>query len=293
METRRPLTAYTDFPTLEGVRRYEYILTPVVSPSGEVEAVVCDARDMTALPGEGVSEREGDGEEGMRALSLQLMEIQEAERRKIARELHDQVGQTLSIIKVNLQQLSRCPDLETQQALLDRTIAALGQVLDQIRRISHDLRPSILDDLGLAAALKALMDYRMRDAGIETRFSAVTTGKRLPPDVETACFRVVQEALTNVIKHSGARRCEVSLNQAPRRLVLTVEDDGVGFDLLDARTKAVRGGHLGLLGMQERIVSAGGAFHVEAAAGKGCRLEIVFDFQEKAVGEGGEDLETS
>ncbi|HOK06831.1 MAG TPA: PAS domain-containing protein [Syntrophales bacterium] len=162
METRRPLTAYTDFPTLEGVRRYEYILTPVVSPSGEVEAVVCDARDMTALPGEGVSEREGDGEEGMRALSLQLMEIQEAERRKIARELHDQVGQTLSIIKVNLQQLSRCPDLETQQVLLDRTIAALGQVLDQIRRISHDLRPSILDDLGLAAALKALMDSEAR-----------------------------------------------------------------------------------------------------------------------------------
>ena len=279
METGRPAVAETDFPTIDGNRKYEYILTPLLDSRGQVEAVVCNARDLTDRRRTG--ERRPDKEEGMRALSLQLMQVQEAERRRIARELHDEIGQMLSIIKVNLQQSRRTADPETHQELLDKSIDVLGQALQQIRRLSHDLRPSLLDDLGLVAALRWFVDYRMQDTGIDARFQAETTGERLPAEVETACFRVVQEALTNVLKHAGAGQVRVELRQTAARLHLLVSDDGAGFDLRSVREKALRGAHLGLLGMQERIVSAGGRLRIDTAVGRGCRLEIDFDLTER------------
>jgi len=274
MTTGRPVTAETDFPTLEGPRQYEYILTPILDDRGQAEAVVCNVRDLTKYKKS--EQKLQKTEEGMRALSLQLMQVQEEERRRIARELHDEIGQMLSIIKVNLQQSRRLPDHETNQNLLDRSIEALGQTLQQIRRLSHDLRPSILDDLGLVAALRWFIDYRMNDTGVAPHFSADTTGERLPVDMETACFRVVQEALTNILHHARASQVQVDLRQTPERLQLTVTDDGDGFDLGAIREKAIRGAHLGLLGMQERILSAGGKLRIDTAAGQGCRIDIEF-----------------
>jgi len=279
METGRPAVAETEFPTVDGNRKYEYILTPLWDSEGRVEAVVCNARDFTDRGR--TEERRLEKEESMRALSLQLMQVQEAERRRIARELHDEIGQMLSIIKVNLQQSRRAADPETHRELLDKSIAVLGQALQQIRRLSHDLRPSILDDLGLVAALRWFVDYRMQDTGITAHFRADTTGERLPAEVETTCFRVVQEALTNVLKHAGAGQVEVDLRQTATELRLSVGDDGGGFDLPTVREKALRGAHLGLLGMQERIASAGGRLRIDTALGRGCRLEITFDLTRK------------
>jgi len=274
METGRTMVEEADYPTVEGLRRYEYILTPLFDDRGQVEAVVCNARDFTnrLKMEEKLQQTEGN----MRALSLQLMHVQEAERRRIARELHDEIGQMLSIIKVNIQQSRRAPDPETQQLLLDRSIAVLGQTLQQIRRLSHDLRPSILDDLGLVAALRWFVDYRMGETEVAANFTAETTGERLPADLETACFRVVQEALTNILQHARSRRVDLELRQTPASLRLTITDDGVGFNLREVREQAVRGAHLGLLGMQERILSAGGRLHIDAARGRGCRIEIEF-----------------
>jgi len=274
MATGQPITAETDFPTFAGPRKYEYILAPIFDDNGRAEAIVCNVRDFTKRKKS--EQKLQKTEEGMRALSLQLMHVQEAERRHIARELHDEIGQMLSIIKVNLQQSRRSPNPETHQDLLDRSIEALGQTLQQIRRLSHDLRPSILDDLGLVAALRWFIDYRMNDTGVTPHFSADTTGERLPADMETACFRVVQEALTNILHHARASKVRVNLLHTPERLQLTINDDGAGFDLGAVREKALRGAHLGLLGMQERILSAGGKLRIDTTAGQGCRIDIEF-----------------
>jgi len=187
MSSGKAVVAETLFPTAEGLRNYEYVLTPVVGERGDVEAVVCNARDITQRKDK--ERKRQDTEDLVQSLSPQLIQLQEAERKRIARELHDEIGQMLSIIKVNLQQLRRTPDPETHQALLEKSVDALGQTLQQIRRLSHDLRPSILDDLGLVAALRWFLDYRLQGTGIIPNFEANTLGKRFPADIETACFR--------------------------------------------------------------------------------------------------------
>lgn len=275
METGEPVIAEVTFPTREGPRDYEYILTPVRGDEGRVEAVVCNARDITHRKETEVKLQKTEGV--LRALSLQVMQVQETERRRIARELHDEIGQMLSIIKVNLQQLRRTADPEAHEALLGKSIETLGQTLQQIRRLSHDLRPSILDDLGLVAALRWFIDYHLQDTGVAPHFAAETTGGRLPAEIETACFRVTQEALTNTLRHARAGEVHVDLRQTPTELRLTIRDDGAGFDLRAVREEALRGSHLGLLGMQERIRAAGGKIRIDTAEGKGCLIEIAFD----------------
>jgi len=120
------------------------------------------------------------------------------------------------------------------------------------------------------------VDYLMGETEVASNFTAETTGERLPADLETACFRVVQEALTNILQHARSRRVDLELRQTPASLRLTITDDGVGFNLREVREQAVRGAHLGLLGMQERILSAVGRLHIDAARGRGCRIEIEF-----------------
>jgi signal transduction histidine kinase len=236
--------------------------------------VVCNVRDITHRKKAEANLHKTEGI--MRALSLQFMHVQEVERRHIARELHDEIGQMLSIAKANLQQIRRAPEPEAHAALLDKSIEALGNTLDQIRRLSHDLRPSILDDLGLVAALRWFIDYRMRDTDISPQFFAEADGVRLPTDIETACFRVVQEALNNIQRHASACKVQVDLRQTPRELRLMIQDDGVGFDLPAVREKAFLGGHLGILGMQQRILGAGGKIKINTVPGQGCRIDIVF-----------------
>ncbi|HRS83047.1 MAG TPA: histidine kinase, partial [Smithellaceae bacterium] len=274
METGTPVTAEVLFPTSSGLRAYEYILTPVRGASGSVEAVVCNARDITHRK---ETEEKLQKTEGiMRAISLQAMHVQESERRCIARELHDEIGQMLSIVKVNLQQLHRANDPSAHEALLNKSIDAVGQTLQQIRRLSHDLRPSILDDLGLVAALRWFVDYRLQDTGITPHFSAESNGERLPAAIETACFRATQEAITNTLRHARAANVYVDLRQRPEELRLTIRDDGEGFDLRTVMGDALRGSHLGLLGMKERIRAAGGQIRIDAGSGQGCRIEINF-----------------
>lgn len=275
------------FPAAEGIRNYEYILTPVVGERGDVEAVVCNVRDITQRKEKETARQKTEGI--MRALSLQSMQLHEEERKRIARELHDEIGQMLSIIKVNLQQLRRTPDREVHESLLEKSVETLGQTLQQIRRLSHDLRPSILDDLGLEAALRWFIDYRLQGTGIIPQFTSDTQGGRFPDDIETACFRFVQEALTNTLRHAKAGHIDVALKQTPKELRLMVKDDGVGFDLPAVREEALRGSHLGLLGMQERIRTAGGRIRIETARGEGCRIEIAFTLTPAETAEGRKD----
>jgi PAS domain S-box-containing protein len=216
------------------------------------------------------------GRERLQALSHQLVEAEESERRRIARELHDEIGQTLTLVKINLQTMQRLSDAPALAAHLEESISTVERALQQVRTLSLDLRPSLLDDLGLVPALRWYVDRQAQQAGLSMEFAADPLEQRLPPDLEITCFRLVQEALTNVVRHAQAQRVSVELRRRDGELQLVICDDGVGFDVQDALQRAVRGASLGLLGMQERILSVGGQIEFESAPTRGTEIRAHF-----------------
>jgi two-component system sensor histidine kinase UhpB len=216
----------------------------------------------------------------LQALSHQLIEAQEAERRHIARELHDEIGQALTVVQIDLQALQQFPNQSMQVPRLEESMAAIERVLQQVRNLSLDLRPSLLDDLGLVAALRWLLNRQAERAGFNVRFVADRLAARPPPDLAIACFRIVQEALTNVVRHAQARHVAVELQSRDMELQLSVHDDGVGFDVAAARSRAVHGASLGLLGMQERALLVGGQIEIESTHGQGTILRAYFPLAE-------------
>jgi two-component system sensor histidine kinase UhpB len=199
----------------------------------------------------------------LEALSRKLIEAQEAERRAVARELHDDFGQVLTALKLNLQRRER--DDAESIALVDGAIA-------RMRDLAQDLRPPLLDELGLEASLSWYVEREAKRAGLAFRLALAPLEQRPPAAVETTCFRVAQEALTNVIRHAQARVVEVELSQAGATLQLVVRDDGHGFDVPAARKRAAQGASQGLLSMQERVALAGGDLEIDSAPGRGTAI---------------------
>lgn len=198
-------------------------------------------------------------------LLRKTFEVIEAERCALAREVHDELGQLLTAIHLRLQTASAAIPGHFDD--LADLVAGAGAA---VQSFALELRPSLLDDLGLTAALRSFLKRRARDAGIEIELDATLDRSALAPAVETACFRIVQEAVTNVVRHAKAQHASVSLIARTRQLDVTVRDDGVGFEpeLATAAMSAARG-RLGLLGMAERAALAGGELAVESSPGRG------------------------
>ncbi len=213
------------------------------------------------------------GRQRLQTLSRRLIEAQETERRHIARELHDEIGQALTAVKINLQAIQRLPDPSTLTAYLQESIEIVERALQQVRNLSLDLRPSLLDDLGLIAALRWYIDRQAQRAGFTARLTADPIETRLPADIETTCFRVAQQALTNIVRHAQARHVDVELRHSDAVLELIIRDDGVGFDVQAALDNAVKGASLGLLGMQERVLLIGGQIEIRSAPGQGTEIQ--------------------
>jgi PAS domain S-box-containing protein len=212
----------------------------------------------------------------LRALSHQILEIQENERRHIARELHDEIGQSLTAVKINLETILRLPNTNTVEPHVAESIAIVERVLQQVRAISLDLRPSMLDDLGLESALRWYLKRQGERAGLATEFTADLIDAQLSPEIKTACFRVVQESLTNIVRHARAQHVCVELRRRGSILRLNISDDGIGFDPREAQTRAAQGTSLGLVGMQERVLLAGGKLMIEAMPGRGTTIRAHF-----------------
>jgi signal transduction histidine kinase len=210
--------------------------------------------------------------ERTQSLSRQLLEIQETDRRQLARELHDELGQALTATKINLQSLQRYPEPATIAARLGESIVIVDRALGQVRSLSLELRPPLLDDLGLAAALRWLADQHACRAELRVEFRSSAADARFDAAVETACFRVAQEALTNVVRHAGARHVTIELQALEDMLHLRVIDDGAGFDVPAARRRASKGASLGLLGMEERVLLAGGGIEWRSSPGQGAEV---------------------
>lgn len=209
-------------------------------------------------------------------LSRQLLEAQERERRRIARELHDELGQILTAAKMTLVSATRTPEHDcpaTEQ--VREGINLVAQAIDRVRTIALELRPSVLDDLGLVPALRWYLRQQAQRAGFRVTLNAPTQTARVAPDVETACYRIVQEAVTNVIRHSGAVHVTLNIGFSDRALTVRVTDDGSGFDFPTAQARAHAGGSLGLLGMAERAALVGGSLSIDATPGGGTVVSIV------------------
>jgi signal transduction histidine kinase len=218
------------------------------------------------------------GQRRLKRLSQELLEVQEAERRHIARELHDEIGQALTAMKVNLQTIQHLKGGSNLAPLLGESIEIAERTLQQVRDLSLDLRPSLLDDLGVVAALRWYIDRQAQRAGFEARFEPEVglDGERLPSELETTCFRVVQEALTNIVRHAQAEHVDIRLCQDEDRLELDIYDDGIGFDVSEVIDRASGDLSMGLLGMQERVQLIGGSIQITSDPDKGTKIRARF-----------------
>jgi signal transduction histidine kinase len=208
------------------------------------------------------------GQAELKKLSARLLDAQESERRTISRELHDEVGQSLSAILMDIDNLRTVPGAGCVfQQGLKKIKTLLENTLNVIRNMSLLLRPSMLDDLGLVAALEWQAREVTKRAGLLVDLVEKDVSDTLPEEYKTCVYRVVQEALSNCSKHAHARKVRIVVHQDAERLVLNIQDDGKGFDSL-----RVRG--LGLIGMSERVTHLSGTFEIESNEGIGTQLRI-------------------
>src|SRR5262249_44675220 len=189
----------------------------------------------------------------------------------------------------NLQALQRSTEPATPLPRLQESLAIVERALQQVRNLSLDLRPSLLDDLGLAAALRWYLDRQAQRAEFLAHFHAEPADLPLPSELATACFRVTQEALTNILRHAKARNVWVDVRRGAGELLLTVRDDGTGFDVARAEERAARGGSLGLAGMRERVGLLGGRLDIESTPGSGSVIRVRFPLPDGANGAGADE----
>jgi signal transduction histidine kinase len=210
----------------------------------------------------------------LRRLSGRLVQAQEDERRTIARELHDEIGQALTAVDVDLAIVESTVGSDGRAAAAIREARSVAQhALSGVRDLSQLLRPSMLDDFGLPDTLRWYLRKFSDRTGVKTELVDDHLIERLPIDVEVCVYRVVQEALTNVSRHAQASACRVFVQRVASSLIVTVEDDGIGWQVPVPDRRVPRDG-LGLVGIRERVADLGGRFRIEGKSGKGTRLTI-------------------
>lgn len=204
-------------------------------------------------------------------LARRLVEAEEVERRRIARDLHDDVGQRLTALKLRLQ-LQHAPGPPADTPAFD-AVAMVDGLLADVRTLSRDLRPALLDELGLLPAARALVEGQQGAFDVRVDIASSLLGLRLPPEIEIACYRALQEALANAVRHARATRLTLTAAIDAEFLEIALSDDGWGFDPVHVAAKAP-GQHLGLVSMRERMAMIGGACAVESAPGRGTTVRL-------------------
>lgn len=225
-----------------------------------------------------ISERKA-AETALQALSSRLLDVQETERRHLARELHDEIGQMLTSLRLLLRPSgdSQAEDLRSR---FEQARTIVDDLLGRVRRLSFDLRPADLDQLGLLPALLAHFERYTVQTGVLVDFKHQGVARRFAPDVETSAYRVVQEALTNTARHAGVAGVTVRVWTHSDKLNLHIEDRGCGFDP-EVTLKAPRSS--GLIGMRERVLLLGGTMTIESSPGAGTTITAELPIDEPAV----------
>ena len=221
-----------------------------------------------------------ESEQRLRNLASQLMTAQEDERRRISRELHDELGQSLLVLKLQARDIETTlsPKQQRLRRECQEMLGNLDQLVDNVRRLSRDLSPMILEDLGLSAALQRLIQDFSKHYHIEYWADESRIDDLFPSEVQVAIYRIFQECLTNIGKHSGASRLTVSINKAADRVSFLIQDNGKGFDPTQRRRQAQG---LGLAAMEERVRMAGGVLSIWSQEGAGTRISFDIPYTPK------------
>lgn len=265
-------SVFSDWTDPEGTRRYVVIrwfhkdghvvhvemrMTPLFDDRGELIAIEGIARDIS---------QHVIARERLRELTMRLTVAQEEERRRLARDLHDDVGQALTIMKMRLRMAQNAIP-EPAREKLDVLGTLIEDTLKTVRALSHELRPPLLDELGWDAALSWLCDSFSQRSGMPVSYASNGECTRLNSDVEMVAYRVVQEAMTNIARHADAADAAVTATQSPDQLLITIQDSGKGFDMQALQRSGKSG--LGLLSMQERVDTVGGEIAITSMPGEG------------------------
>ncbi len=221
----------------------------------------------------------------LRRLSEQVINAQEEERKRIARSLHDDTGQALSMLIIDLERLeNRIPqeplELHTR---LSKARQLATDTLNELRKTVHGLRPTILDDLGLIPAIRWYARSNLEEAGIQVEVDTPINPSSIPPRLSTTLFRIAQEAINNIVRHSQAQKAVITLSYNNGKICLQIEDDGRGFDTTQSPKEAMRMQHWGLIGIQERAELVGGTFKISSEPDHGTHLEVTVPLQVTGV----------
>ncbi|MGH9444484.1 MAG: PAS domain-containing sensor histidine kinase [Terriglobia bacterium] len=207
-------------------------------------------------------------EDSLRKLSGRLLQVQDEERRRIARDLHDSTGQKLAALRINLDMIeSKTHGMLNGYSFLAESMVLVEETMQEIRTVAQLLHPPLLDEAGLDSAIQWLINGFSSRAGINVDLAIPSSLNRLPSDIELTLFRVIQESLNNIHRHSGARQARIEIDQTPQAVVLTISDNGKGIpkDLLSTLTQAKRPLGVGLLGMRERLAQFGGKLELSSS----------------------------
>jgi signal transduction histidine kinase len=260
-----PPVAYHTPETLKTGRKrwFQARIYPVKDGLGEIRNVIMMYEDIT--------DRQWATED-LQRLSAELMNAHESERKRMSQELHDELGQALTAMRINLTGLEKelFPDFPASRKKLIETSLLVDETLEHVRELSHTLRPTMLDELGLVPTLRWYVTRYAERLGIQVEFEAVDL--RLPTEIETALYRIVQEALTNIAKHAQAGHVQLRLSYQESRVTALIEDDGVGFDVHRKMTVDATGA--GLFGMRERVAVLSGSLTIQSRPEQGTRLLI-------------------
>jgi len=249
-------------------------MTKLVDDRGIPNAIATTERDITERKR---TEKEmATLNDRLRRLSRRLIEIQEDERTNIARELHDQIGQSLNLIKLLIDRAKSANDGDRDK-LYSQASPLLAELIDRVSTLSLDLRPKILDDLGLVRALEWYFERFTVQTNIRIQFKPSVINKHLQTQITNSIYRVVQEALTNVARHAQATTVKVKLKAEHNTLTLRIEDNGIGFDpvAIDASSSG------GIIGMQERISLLSGTLQFLSKPGAGTRITVEIPYRKE------------
>lgn len=212
------------------------------------------------------------GRERLKALSHRLLEAQETERKQVAYELHDELGQVLTAAKISLEAIPANGSADGLAARIRDSSEIIEQSLQRVRDLSLNLRPWVLDNLGLVPALRWLIDREAQIGNLKGRLAAKVPEERYSPLLEIACFRIVQESITNILRHAAATEFLVRLERTDDELVVSVKDDGTGFDLEKKRSAIGAGATVGLVSIEERAFLIGGKVEIQTKPGSGTTI---------------------
>jgi signal transduction histidine kinase len=224
--------------------------------------------------------------ERLRNLTAHLELVREEERKKIAHDLHDETSQLLASLNAYIEAaVGKLPNKATEiKGLLQKAQKSSIQILDELHKMVHELRPTIIDDFGLGAAIKWLIENSLEVGAINVDFRVLGKERTLSSELKTAIFRVVQEAINNILRHANAKNVVINLQFTKRILRIRIMDDGNGFDVERAINSKDRPHGLGIVGMGERVESFDGTFNIYSKEGKGTRITIQVPLETKVTG---------